>query len=194
MARVGAVVINRSQDSSSPIGAVTAFSGAAAPDGWLLCQGQAVSRATYASLFAAIGITHGQGDGSTTFNLPDYRGRFLRGQANGSANDPDRASRTAMATGGATGDNVGSVQGNQMSTHRHETAMGFDNNGVFFHAGADNNPVHGSNVSSPVRGASIAKGANADGFAVRTMRTSNEISPTNETRPINAYVNYIIKV
>lgn len=47
---------------------------AAAPSGWLMCEGQAVSRTTYASLFAAIGTAYGAGNGSTTFNVPDYRG------------------------------------------------------------------------------------------------------------------------
>jgi microcystin-dependent protein len=62
-------------------GEVFAHSGASCPTGSLLADGSAVSRATYADLYKAIGITHGQGDGSTTFNLPDYRGQFLRGTA-----------------------------------------------------------------------------------------------------------------
>ena len=56
-----------------PVGCVIPFAGAAAPTGWLLCQGQAVSRTTYAQLFSVIGTTYGSGDGSTTFNLPDMR-------------------------------------------------------------------------------------------------------------------------
>jgi microcystin-dependent protein len=52
---------------------------AAAPEGWLLCDGAAVSRSTYAALFAAIGTTYGAGNGTTTFNLPDYRGRVPLG-------------------------------------------------------------------------------------------------------------------
>jgi len=58
-----------------PPGVVLPFAGTSAPAGFLLCGGQAVSRATYAALFAAIGTTFGAGDGSTTFNLPDLRGR-----------------------------------------------------------------------------------------------------------------------
>lgn len=58
----------------TPAGTISAFGGAAAPDGWLLCDGSAVSRSTYARLFTAIGTTWGVGDGSTTFNLPDMRG------------------------------------------------------------------------------------------------------------------------
>lgn len=67
---------------TSITGEVKAFAGTLAPEGYLFCQGQAVSRTTYVELFAAIGIAHGQGDGSSTFNLPDYRGQFLRGRVN----------------------------------------------------------------------------------------------------------------
>lgn len=95
-----------------PPGVVFPYAGATAPDGWLLCDGSAISRTTYAALFAAISTAHGTGDGSTTFNIPDYRGRFLRGRDGGAARDPDRAGRTASGTGGNTGDNVGSVEGN----------------------------------------------------------------------------------
>ena len=51
-----------------------------APEGYLLCNGQAVSRTTYANLFAVLGTTFGEGDGSTTFNLPDLRSRFIKGK------------------------------------------------------------------------------------------------------------------
>lgn len=62
-----------------PTGAVMAFAMNSAPAGWLAADGTAVSRTTYASLFATIGIIHGAGDGTTTFNLPDLRGYFVRG-------------------------------------------------------------------------------------------------------------------
>lgn len=62
-----------------PAGAVVAFGMGAAPTGWLVCDGAAVSRATYATLFAAIGTTYGAGNGSTTFNLPDMKGRVIAG-------------------------------------------------------------------------------------------------------------------
>lgn len=65
-----------------PAGSVAPFSGSVVPDGWLLCDGSAISRTTYPNLFSALGTAHGQGDGSTTFNLPDYRGQFLRGRVN----------------------------------------------------------------------------------------------------------------
>ena len=56
---------------SAPTGAVMAFAGSSAPEGWLVCDGSAVSRTTYADLFAVIGTTYGSGDGNTTFNLPE---------------------------------------------------------------------------------------------------------------------------
>lgn len=65
-----------------PSGSVMAYAGATAPANWLLCHGQLVSRTTYAALFAAIGTTYGAGDGSTTFALPDGRGRVLVGRDN----------------------------------------------------------------------------------------------------------------
>lgn len=64
---------------SAPSGTVVALAGEAVPYGWLECHGAAVSRQTYATLFAVIGTRYGAGDGSTTFNLPDLRGEFIRG-------------------------------------------------------------------------------------------------------------------
>lgn len=63
-----------------PVGIITAFAGATAPDGWLLCDGGAVSRTTYSALFAVIGTTYGAGNGSSTFNVPDARGRTFMGR------------------------------------------------------------------------------------------------------------------
>lgn len=63
-----------------PAGTIAPFGGGTVPDGWKLCNGSAISRTTYSALFSSIGTSHGQGDGATTFNLPDYRGQFLRGR------------------------------------------------------------------------------------------------------------------
>ena len=65
----------------TPVGAIIMWGGAAAPAEWLLCNGGAVSRATYPALFAAIGTIYGAGDGSTTFNLPNFSQRFPLGKA-----------------------------------------------------------------------------------------------------------------
>lgn len=64
-----------------PPGVITPYAGATAPLGYLLCDGSAVSRATYPSLFGVIGTTYGVGDGSTTFNLPDMKGRVAVGKS-----------------------------------------------------------------------------------------------------------------
>lgn len=80
------------EPGSTPIGMVAPFATVAAPDGWLACDGAAVSRTTYATLFAAMGTGYGAGDGSTTFNLPDLRERVPVGTGPG---------RTRAATGGA---------------------------------------------------------------------------------------------
>jgi hypothetical protein len=80
-----------------PTGAVMPFAMNTAPSGWLGCDGSAVSRTTYAALFAAIATTFGTGDGSTTFNLPDLRGEFLRGWDNGRGVDTSRTFGSAQA-------------------------------------------------------------------------------------------------
>ena len=85
---------------------------------YIACDGLAVSRSTYSVLFAEIGTTHGIGDGSTTFNLPDCRGRVPRGTDGGAGVDPDAGSRTGV-NGGNSGDGVGSVQGDNFKSHRH---------------------------------------------------------------------------
>ncbi len=78
-------IVNRSE-----VGAIKPWTKAAAPAGYLLCNGGAVSRSTYADLFAVVSTTYGSGDGSTTFNLPDLRGEFIRGFDNGKGTDSGR--------------------------------------------------------------------------------------------------------
>ena len=80
-----------------PVGSITMYAANTAPTGWLECSGAAVSRTTYAGLFAAIGTVFGVGDGSTTFNLPNMRGEFARGWDNGRGIDPARAFGSAQA-------------------------------------------------------------------------------------------------
>ncbi len=106
----------------TPVGTIVPYGGSTIPSGWLVCDGSAVSRTTYSALFAAIGISWGYGDNSTTFNLPDLRGRFLRGVDGGANVDPDKASRTASNAGGNTGNNVGSLQGDAMGAHTHSVS------------------------------------------------------------------------
>jgi microcystin-dependent protein len=153
-----------------PTGTVSPFAGTSAPTGWLFCDGSAVSRTTYADLFTAIGTSCGTGDGSTTFNLPDYRGRFMRGVDGSAARDPDKATRTAMATGGNTGNNVGSVQADDFKQHTHTEQISTA-------AGGTSPPGPGGGVSG--------------GFGSATGPAP--VTGGSESRPLNAYVNYIIK-
>lgn len=71
--------------ADAPIGCIQAYGGATAPDGWLICNGAAVSRTTYAALFAVVGTSFGAGDGTTTFNLPDMTGKTAMGVETGHA-------------------------------------------------------------------------------------------------------------
>lgn len=86
-----------------PVGAVNMWVTGTAPSGWLLCQGQAVSRSTYSGLFAVLGTTYGAGDSSTTFNLPDLRGRVPMGAGTG-RNLADTANLTARTLGAKVSD------------------------------------------------------------------------------------------
>ncbi|WP_299335509.1 phage tail protein [uncultured Psychroserpens sp.] len=110
-------LMDKSRDGI-PTAAIFAFPTATAPTGYLVCDGSAVSRTAYADLFNVIGTTYGNGNGSTTFNLPDYRGQFLRGFDDGSGNDPDAATRTDRGDGIA-GNNVGTKQTGAVNSHQH---------------------------------------------------------------------------
>ena len=151
-------------ETAAPPGTVIAFAGTSVPSGWLLCDGGAVSRSQYAALFFAIGTVHGQGDG-TTFNLPDYRGRFLRGVDGQSGRDPDKSTRVAPAPGGNSGNLVGSVQSDAFARHHH-------NLNSYSDVGLNNRSARGTNniLTNP----------------------TDEVGG-NETRPINSYVQYIVR-
>lgn len=93
-----------------PTGSISAFGGTTVPSGWLECNGAAVSRTTYAALFAVVGTAHGAGDGSTTFNVPDLRGEFVRGWDHGRGVDLSRT--------------LGSSQSGQNAAHTHTGTTG----------------------------------------------------------------------
>lgn len=98
--------------ADAPIGAILAFGGATAPAGWLLCQGQAISRTTYAALFAVIGTAYGAGDGSTTFNLPDPREAALVGAGTNVLNAGSIAAHNAVSLGAFQDDQMQKMEGN----------------------------------------------------------------------------------
>lgn len=189
-----------------PVGCVAAFAMETPPEGWLECNGQQISRTDYERLFNTIGITFGEGDGDITFNVPDLRGRFVRGWAHGSENDPDRDNRTTSAEGGASGDRVGSYQSNAFEIHKHN----FQGN----HGGTSNvnlNHNHGvpgaenrkfevmHNPLQDIR-AAVERGTNSRlGNHNHSFTPSGSITiPTTgltstETRPKNIYLMYCIK-
>lgn len=96
-----------------PVGGMMDFAGTVAPSLWLLCNNQAVSRTTYAALFAVTGTTFGVGNGTTTFNVPDFRGRVAAGDDTMGGSAANRLS--AASTGGCAG-TIGSGGGEQSHT------------------------------------------------------------------------------
>lgn len=151
---------------TTPTGSVVAWLTATVPTGWLECDGTAISRTTYAHLFDVLGTTYGVGDGSTTFNLPDFRGEFLRGFDNGAGNDPDAASRTDRGDG-TTGDNVGTKQAGAVQAHTHSIPTGGNTAGNNTRAQTTNDTLSNNLVTNSTGG--------------------------NETRPRNVGVMWIIK-
>ncbi|MBI5528456.1 MAG: tail fiber protein [Deltaproteobacteria bacterium] len=174
-----------------PAGSTIAFAGANVPDGWLLCDGSAVSRTQYAALFSAVGTAWGAGDGSTTFNLPDLRGRFVRGVDSGAGRDPDAAARTAANAGGATGDAVGSVEDDAFAGHNHGVNDPGHAHDYYYSTNSSPPGLPGmdattfTNSWSPPRISGPILPAST-GVSIQTTGGS-------ETRPVNANLNYIIK-
>lgn len=99
---------------TAPVGTVLDYGGAVAPTGWLLCAGQAISRTTYTALFQVIGTSYGAGNGSTTFNVPDCRGRVRLAPDNMSGGG------SANRTNSVIANTLGSSAGSQfMQAHTH---------------------------------------------------------------------------
>lgn len=132
-----------------PPGTIVGYGGATAPEGWLLCQGQAVSRTTYARLFAAIGEGYGASDGLNTFLLPDLRGRGVMGAGGPSDSQIGNAlgnaggSRTAMAELRAHTHAAGTLKADAGGAHTHtyeykpgQTNRGGDGRAPYFWSGA----------------------------------------------------------
>lgn len=174
-----------------PVGTVLPYAGTTAPPGFLLCQGQVVSRTTYAALLQVIGVRHGGGDGVNSFNIPDYRGRFLRGWNNSSGRDPNASTRTAMATGGATGDSIGTLQDHATALPVN-TAFTINSAGEHLHQAPTSTGGAGSYEVPPA----LSTGYDYIGAAPTTTAGSHNHALTGgdaETRPINVNINYIIK-
>ncbi len=150
-----------------PPGAVMAFAMAAAPVGWLACDGSLRSRAAYPGLFSAVGVVYGAGDGTTTFSLPDLRGEFLRGLDGGRGIDAGRSIGTGQ------GDALQNITG----------SFGLDDRGASLATGA-----------FAVGALNSAYGATGigDGNAM-TLDASRVARTAAETRPRNIAVLFCIR-
>ena len=148
-----------------------------------MCDGSTYSRTTYSNLYGVVGDAFGEGDGSTTFHVPDMRGRFLRGVDGTAGRDPDSSSRTAMNTNGNTGNNVGSVQDDAFQGHKHSISPSQLDSTV---SASDNGRI--------ANGGSVSHVANAGVGNPTSDGTNGTPRTSSETRPINAYVNFIIKI
>lgn len=156
-----------------PPGTIFQFAGSASPTGYLMCDGSAVSRTTYADLFSAIGVAYGTGNGTTTFNLPDGRGRGLVGLG----------THVEVAT-------LGSNEGVSVSSRRpkHKHVIGDPG-----HTHTYTNP--GGNLGSGASGG--VSGPNAPGTPTGSATTGITVGPQSGSEPTDSaaflVVNHIIK-
>jgi hypothetical protein len=163
-------------------GAIVAWPTATPLSGWLECDGAAVSRTTYADLFAVISDDYGPGNGTTTFNLPDLRGEFIRGFDNGAGNDPDAASRTDRGDG-TTGDAVGTKQ---------DFALENITGTVGRLQSSDANPPPATGAFS-MGSTSNTNGGGGGPTAIASFDASDVVQTSTETRPRNVAMMWIIK-
>lgn len=179
-------------------GMVMPFAGTSAPTGWLLAFGQAVSRSTYSSLFSAIGTTYGSGDGSSTFNLPDLRGRVIAGQDDMGGVSADNL--TNVAGNGLNGDTLGATGGAE--NHQLTTAQ------MPSHSHTLNGGLHtvqrgGSSAGGGVQIGSFTSGPDDDGngtplsgntaFDNFSIASNGSGAVHNNVQP-TIILNYIIKI
>ena len=161
--------------ADNPIGTILPYGGTEAPKGWMLCQGQAVSRTGYADLFAVIGTSFGTGDGSTTFNLPDLRGEFLRGAGTNS--------HSGQGNGGTVGQHQDSTKilGDVIDTGK-ELCTAYIN---------DNNCQSIKNADTSTKDTTSVDGST---YMSISHSTTEKYIGYVAIRPTNTSVNYIIKV
>lgn len=148
----------------APVGSIIMYGAATAPTGWLLCDGSAVSRTTYADLFTAISTTYGTGNGSTTFNVPDMRGIFPRGAGT--------SAKLTNANGTAFAGTLGTYQNDKMQGHRHAPLASW-------FAGGDYNYTSGSSTWWGFTTRSLTTGDPVNDGTNGTPRTGTETNPAN---------------
>ena len=182
-----------------PVGTIFAYGGpinqnALEKEGWMLCDGRELNREKYNQLFKRIGELWGKGDSVVTFNIPDLRGYFLRGVDSGTGVDPDAANRTNKDKNDA-GDQVGTLQGMATAAPRKKP---FTANASGIHAHGD--PTW-NGKPGPYELATEYRGPGGADYGKESAPTTNANAHTHliiggdkETRPVNAYVHWIIRV
>ena len=174
-----------------PSGSVFCMAVATVPSGYLECNGAAVSRSTYAVLFAVIGTAYGTGNGSTTFNLPDLRGEFVRGFDNGRGVDNGRSIASSQSSQfGQHNHNVSASSSSSVTDpgHQHSMSVGFFNSlssggALAFRDAGTSNRINNASTGISVSTSTSISQSNRGG-------TSN----SSETRPRSIAMMYIIKV
>jgi hypothetical protein len=180
------------------VGTVIAYAGPTeripSDEGWTLCDGRPLSRREFPELFSVIHTLHGAGDGVNTFNIPDFRGYFLRGVSGSGDADPDKEARQASMSGGASGNEVGTVQ-------EFKTAMPRRPFVADTHPGHSHGDPTWNGGPGPFDLATVNRGPGGHDFGPQSAPTSvagehsHIISGGDvETRPKNKAVNWIIKI
>ena len=169
-----------------PTGSVHMMATTTAPSGYLKCNGAAVSRTTYADLFTIIGTTHGAGDGSSTFNVPDLRGEFVRGWDDSRGVDSGRS--------------FGSSQSDQNAQHNHTataTSTSTVNDPGHIHQVQYSNSDSGDGVIEESGTGLSGQEPTLSATTGITVSTSTSVSIANqggsEARPRNVAMMYVIK-
>lgn len=174
--------VYQSDNLLMPPGCIIPYAAASSPGGWLLCDGSAVSRTTYAALFAIISTTYGVGNGSTTFNVPDITGRLIVGLDSG-----DSDFNALGETGGSKNKTLSTTE---IPSHSHSGTI--DSNGSHTHTGTTNSdgshahtitdPGHSHNVSGTLEttgsGTSAAQDATTGEPNVQSTVTTTSSTET----------------
>ena len=183
----------RATDDGMPVGTIIAWGGlsSSVPAGWMLCDGRPLSKTVYAELFTAIGTSWGSaGD---KFNLPDLRGRFLRGDDAGTGRDPDAKKRMPSKPGGST-TGAGSVQEDSVQNHTHDQEAHSHDYWEISTMVEIADTGSGLMVSGTASTEHSTASAKPSIWGMTRFNTKSRLNAGEESRPKNAAVNFIIKV